>query len=70
MMNNQGEPMIINNLDHNYGAYSEPELNEETDYSHPRYYLRHPLNPSFQLDLFISIECFEKKLTLQSVFNK
>jgi hypothetical protein len=69
LMNNRGEPMIINNLDHNYGSHSNVELNDESDYSHPKYYLRHPLNPMYQLDIFMSIECFEKRLQLQSVFN-
>ena len=69
LMNNQGEPMFINNLDYNYGTYSKSEFHEETLYNHPKYYLRHPLNPLFQFDIFISIECFEKKLMMQSVFN-
>lgn len=70
LMDNQGNPMNINNLDYNYGTYSAKSLNEDSDYSHPTYYLRHPLNPHFQLDIFISIECYEKKLELNSVFNK
>jgi len=64
----QSEPIVINNLDYSTNAYSTLMLNEEPKYSHPNYYLRHPFNPKFQLDIFMSIECFEKHLILNTVF--
>lgn len=64
-----GEPLIINNLDQNFDNYTESNLNETVDYNHPNHYLRHPLNPNFQLTIFMSLECFERKLSMNSVLN-
>ena len=64
-----GEPIKINNLDQTFDNYAEPNLNTNPDYNHPKYYLRHPLNPNFQLTIFMSLECFERKLSMNSVLN-
>lgn len=64
-----GEPLVINNLDQNFSDYTEPKLNETVDYNHPNYYLRHPMNPNFQLTIFMSLECFERKLSMNCVLN-
>jgi hypothetical protein len=49
----------LNNLDPLYSNSTKYSLNEPSDYSSPNYYLRHPLNPRFQVDLFLRIGCYE-----------
>lgn len=62
--------ITISNLDYNTQTYSEIGLNETPSYTHPTYYLRHPFNPKFQIDIFLKVGCCERKVIKESVFNK
>ena len=52
----------LNNIDNKCANASCTTLNEPKDYSSPSYYLRHPLNPRFQIDIFLRIGCYEQEL--------
>jgi hypothetical protein len=51
--------IIINNLDYTVTSTSCTCSNVK-DYSCKCYYLRHPLNTNFQIDIFLKIGCFEQ----------
>ena len=64
LLDHNYNPIIINNLDY-YVDNNKCSCDiGRKKYSCPCYYLRHPLNPKFQLELFIKIGC------LIQTFNK
>lgn len=68
LLDNNSEHIKVNNLDYDYSISTKYSLNEPRDYSSPEYYLRHPLNPRYQVDVFLCIGCYEKEMKL-SVFE-
>lgn len=52
LLNSDHKQMVINNLDYN--------VNNNGEYSNPEYYLRHPLNPKYQIELFLNVGLYEK----------
>jgi hypothetical protein len=68
LLDSNCEPIIINNLDHDYSAHIEKGLNIDVDYNDPSYYLRHPLNPDLQIDIFMKIGQYEQGLIKTSAF--
>lgn len=69
LLNNNCQPIIIHNLDNDYSAHGYKTLNEAVDYSSPSYYPRHPLNPKFQIDIFLKIGNYEQQLTFNNIFS-
>lgn len=53
LLNSDFENIIINNLDNS-------TLLNNGQYSNPSYYIRHPNNPKFQIELFLNIGVFER----------
>jgi len=64
------KPIVINNLDYDYKAHIPVGLNETVQYTDPSYYLRHPLNHNFQIDIFLKIGCYEQSAETINPFNK
>jgi|SaaInlStandDraft_4_1057021.scaffolds.fasta_scaffold18923_1 hypothetical protein len=68
LLDSQCEPIIIDNLDYEFQSHNIKGLHEDVDYTDPSYYLRHPLNPNFQIDIFLKIGQYEQGLLKQSSF--
>ena len=61
------EPIIINNLDHNIETNKcLCNLDDTIKYSCSCYYLRHPLNLNFQIDIFLKFGCLIQDLNKKS----
>lgn len=68
LLDSNSQKIIINGFDFDYTTNKNYGLNEDKDYSSPEYYLRHPLNPRFQVDIFFRIGCYEKEIYIENVF--
>jgi len=63
------KPILISNLDYNYQGHNVIGLNETRQFTDPEYYLRHPLNSKFQIDIFMNIACYEQSIDEINPFN-
>ena len=54
-------------MDYNFSSHIEYDLHDSKDYSHPNYYLRHPLNPRYQMDIFMRVGIYEREMILPNI---